>query len=124
MFGFFRKSDPNESRKVNLFQSVLEKSPQKFIARSSYRQNGKFEIIFDGSRISDLTSPMNQAIFNLLAHAWMIIWGNDKAELHVGITNRPGFRVEVDASKLYIGHKFEDHDTQLKTLLSSIGNYQ
>jgi hypothetical protein len=51
----------------------------------------------------------------------MVIWGNDKAELHVGATNRPGYRLEIDASKLYIGHKFADHDVQLKKLLSSVG---
>ncbi len=58
---------------------------------------------------------------NLLAHAWLIIWGNDKAELHVGLTNMIGFRIEIDASKLYVGHKLQDHEKLLDELSENIG---
>ena len=124
MFGLFSKPDPNENNKVNLFQSLLSAQPlQGNIVRHSYRKKGKYEIIYDGNQMSDLTSPENQSIFNLLGHAWMIIWGNDQAELHVGVTNRVGYRVIVTAASLYIGHKFSDHDEILKKIVSFINQF-
>ena len=68
-----------------------------------------------------LTDPVAQAEMNLLAHAWIIIWGKDNAELHVGITNMIGFRIEIDAAKLYVGHKFQDHEKLLDEMLDIIG---
>lgn len=118
MSSLFSKTSPEERQRVDLFCQVVEEIPM--VDRFSYRKKGRFEIIFKGKR-EDLYDPENQAICNLLAHAWIIIWGNDKAELHVGVTNVMGFRLEIDASKLYIGHKFDDHDNKLDDLLERIG---
>ena len=118
MFGLFNKISPEEKQKVDLYSQLIEEVP--IINRFSYRKKGRFEIIFD-STIGELTDPQNQAKFNLLAHAWIIIWGNDKAELHIGVTNMSGFRIEIDAARLYIGHKFDDHDNMLDDLLGQIG---
>jgi hypothetical protein len=119
MFGLFSKKGPEETKKVQLFTLLIQQIPH--VNRFSYRKNGKFEVIFDGRQIGELTDLENQAIFNLLSHAWLIVWGNDQAELHVGITNRIGFRLEIDASKIYLGHRFEDHEEKLDELLSKIG---
>ena len=119
MLNLFKKKSPEEKRKVQLFSSLMQEIPN--IHRFSYRNNGKFEIIFEGVQIGKMTDPENQAVFNLLSHVWLIIWGNDQAELHVGVTNQMGFRLEIDASKLYIGHKFQDHEEQIDELLSKIG---
>ena len=119
MLGLFSKKGPEEKNKVQLFTLLIKQIPH--VNRFSYRKNGKFEVIFDGRQIGELTDPENQAIFNLLSHAWLIVWGNDQAELHVGITNRIGFRLEIDAFKIYHGHRYEDHDERLDELLSKIG---
>lgn len=118
MFGIFNKVTQEEKRKIDLYGRIVDSNP--LVDRYSYRKNGKFEIIFKSS-IGVLTDPQNQAKFNLLAHAWIIIWGNDSAELHVGVTDKPGFRIEIDAAKLYIGHKFNDHESLLDELLGNFG---
>ena len=117
MFGF-KKITQEEQRKIDLYGRVVNSNP--LVNRCSYRKNGKYEVIFNNS-IGELTDTQNQAKFNLLTHAWVIIWGNDNAELHVGITDRPGFRIEIDAAKLYIGHKFSDHESLLDELLGNFG---
>jgi len=119
MFGLFIKKRPEEIKKVQLFTSLIQQIPH--VNRFSYRKNGKFEVIFDGKQIGELTDPENQATFNLLSHVWLIVWGNDQAELHVGVTNKIGFRLEIGASKIYLGHRFQDHEEQLDELLSKIG---
>ncbi len=119
MFGLFKKSCHEELNKVHLFERVV--SPIPGVSKYSYRKKGKYEIIFDGKQFSDLTEPLAQAISNLLAHAWIIIWGDDKAGLHVGVTTKMEFRLYIDAAKLHTGHKFEDHDEKLNNLLETIG---
>ena len=119
MFGLFTKKRPEETKKVQLFTSLIQQIPH--VNRFSYRKNGKFEVIFDGKQIGELTDPENQATFNLLSHVWLIVWGNDQAELHVGVTNKIGFRLEIGASKIYLGHRFQDHEEQLDELLLKIG---
>ncbi|MFH1218070.1 MAG: hypothetical protein V1706_16370 [Pseudomonadota bacterium] len=118
MFGIFNKVTQEEKQKIDLFGRIVDSNP--LVNRYSYRKNGKFEIIFNSS-IGELTDPQNQAKFNLLAHAWVIVWGKDNAELHVGVADRAGFRIEINAAKLYIGHKFSDHDSLLDELLGNFG---
>ncbi len=115
MFGLFKITNPEEKQKLDTFGKIL--SEFDMVNRFSYRKNGVFEVIFDGN-IGSLTDQENQANFHLLANAWMVVWGSDKAELHVGATNKVGFRIEIDAEKLYIGHKYQDHDKMLNDLLS------
>jgi len=119
MFGLFKKPCHDELNKVHLFERIV--SPIPGVSKYSYRKKGEYEIIFDGKQFSDLTEPLAQAISNLLAHAWIIIWGDDKAELHVGVTTKMEFRLYIGAAKLHIGHKFEDHDEKLNNLLETIG---
>ena len=118
MFGFFDKTTPDEKRRIDLYSRLVQQVPD--VNRFSYRKKGRFEIIFNDT-IGDMTDPENQAKFNLLTHAWIIIWGNDAAELHVGATNMLGGRIELNASRLYVGHKFDDHDNMLDGLLSLVG---
>lgn len=118
MFGFFDKTSPDEKRRIELYSRLIKQDP--LINRLSYRKKGRFEIIFNDT-IGELTEPENQAKFNLLTHAWIIVWGNDKAELHIGVTNMIGYRIEIDAAKLYIGHKYNDHENMLDDLLSTVG---
>lgn len=117
MFGF-KKITQEEQQKIDLYGRVVITNP--LVNRCSYRKNGKYEVIFNNT-IGELTDPQNQAKFNLLAHAWVIIWGKDNAELHVGVTDKPGFRIEIGAAKLYIGHKFSDHESLLDELLGNFG---
>ena len=119
MFELFKKTYPEELNKVHLFERIV--SPIPGVSKHSYRKNGKYEIILDGKQYPDLTEPLAQAVFNLLAHAWIIIWGDEKAEFHVGVTTKMGFMLYLGASTLYIGHKFEDHDEKLNNLLETIG---
>jgi hypothetical protein len=115
MFGLFKKISLEEKQKLDIFEKIL--SEFHMVNRFSYRKNGVFEVIFDGN-IGSLTDQENQAKFHLLANAWMVIWDSDKAELHVGVTNRVGYRIEIDAAKLYIGHKYQDHDEMLNDLIN------
>ena len=119
MFELFKKTYSEELNKVHLFERIV--SPIPSVSKHSYRKNGKYEIILDGKQFSDLTEPLAQAVFNLLAHAWIIIWGNEKAEFHVGVKTKMGFMLSLGTSTLYIGHKFEDHDEKLNNLLETIG---
>lgn len=116
--GLFNKTTPDQKRRIALYSQLVEQIPS--INRYSYRKKGKFEIIFDDT-IGDIEDPQNQAWFNLFAHAWIIIWGYDSAELHIGKKNLIGFRLELNAAKLYVGHKFEDHDNMLEELLNQVG---
>ncbi len=118
MFGFLNKTTPEEIQKAATFSKIIDKV--NMVNRCSYRKNGKFEVMFNGG-VGELTDPENQAMFNLLAHSWINIWGDDKAELHVGVTNKMGYRLTIGSSALYIGHKYNDHENRLDEILGQVG---
>ena len=119
MARLFNKMTLEERHKIDLFTKIVKKIP--YVDRYSYRKKGRFEVIFDGKEIEDMTDSYNQAVFNLLAHVWLIIWADNKAELHVGLTNKSGYRLEIDLLSMTIGHKFEDHRDKLDELLLMVG---
>lgn len=116
MFGLFKKPTAEELASAEIFSSLVMDVPA--VSRHSYRKNGVYEVIFEDV---SLDIPENQAKFNVLAHAWILIFGNDSAQLHVGTSSRPGYRLEIDSGRLYIGHKFSDHDELLDDLLACAG---
>lgn len=118
MFGLFSKISQEEQKGVDRFAELLSYVP--YVNRFSYRKNGIFEIIFESASV-ELTDAKNQAKFNVLADSWIMISDSEDPELHIGVSDKPGYRIEIDSDKVGTGNKFEDHDDMVDDLLDKVG---
>ena len=116
MVGLFRKN-PEEQEKAEVFDRIAKSVPG--VVRAGYRRKGVYEIIF--AEDHDLIDPQTQALTNLLGHAWLIIWGTDTGRLNVGTLSKPGYRLKVDPTAVYMGTKYQDHQEMLSEILREIG---
>jgi hypothetical protein len=117
MVALFRKKNPEEQEKAQVFGRIAKLVPG--VVRAGYRRKGVYEIIF--AEDHDLIDPQTQALAALLANAWLIIWGTDTGRLDVGNISKPGYRIEMDSAAIFLAHRYQDHDEILGEILREVG---
>lgn len=118
MFGLFGKMSDDEKGCVEKFERIISRIPD--IKRYSYRKKWVYEIIFDSNY--SLDSSHDNAEFLVLGDVWMKISSqySYNSALHIGVIDRPGYRVELDNVKIMIGPHISDHKQKVQNYLSMV----